>query len=68
MGGGAPLDADMAGTWTQILNVVTFTQGADTFVRNMDFVWLLDANGVSSLAGEKVFSGTDVRIVLTRAQ
>ena len=58
----------MAGTWTQILNVVTFTQGADTFVRNMDFAWLLDANGVSSLAGEKVFSGTDVRIILTRAQ
>jgi len=66
-GGGAAFDADMAGTWTQNGSVVRFTQSADTFVRNMDFIWGPNASGVASLTGDNVFSGTRVQIILTRA-
>jgi len=61
-------DADMAGTWTATDNhVVTFTQSADTFVRNMEFTWSSDIQGLSTLAGDKVFTGTRIQITLTRA-
>jgi hypothetical protein len=61
------LDADMAGTWTATDNhVVTFTQSADTFVRNMDFTWSTDINGISILTGDQVFSGTRIQITLSR--
>jgi hypothetical protein len=60
-------DADMAGTWTATENhIVTFTQAADTFVRNMEFTWASDIQGMWTLAGEKVFSGTQIKITLTR--
>ncbi|MEP6550544.1 MAG: hypothetical protein ABJB95_05140, partial [Gemmatimonadales bacterium] len=52
------LNADMAGTWTRNGNSVSFTQTADTFVRNMTFaVQRVDTN-VAVLLGDKVFSGT----------
>jgi hypothetical protein len=58
-------DADMAGTWTRNGNVVTFTQNADTFVRNMDFT--LSSNGSAwMLAGDKGFSGTRIQVTLTQ--
>jgi len=58
----------MAGTWTATDNhVVTFTQSADTFVRNMEFTWSSDIQGLSTLAGDKVFTGTRIQITLTRA-
>jgi len=60
-------DADMAGTWTATENhIVTFTQAADTFVRNMDFTWSTDIQGISILTGDKAFSGTLIRITLSR--
>ena len=66
-GGNPVLDADMAGTWTASGSVVNFTQAADTFVRNMPFTWGPDAQGISSLTGDKAFSGTRIQIMLTRA-
>ena len=66
-GGGAAIDADMAGTWTQNGSVVRFTQSADTFVRSMDFTWGPNANGVASLTGDNIFSGSRVQIIMTRA-
>ncbi len=60
-------DADMAGTWTATENhVVTFTQSADTFVRNMPFTWGSDIQGISILSGDKVFSSTRIEVTLTR--
>ena len=57
-------DADMAGTWTQTGNTITFTQAADTFVRNMTFAVV--SNGSSwQLVGDNVFSGTRIQITLT---
>jgi hypothetical protein len=65
--GGTPaFDADMAGTWTENANVVTFSQAADTFVRNMPFTAGPDANGKWSLAGNKAFSGTLIQITLSK--
>jgi hypothetical protein len=57
--GGADLDADMAGSWSLEGNSVTFEQDADTFVRDMPFVF---ADGV--LTGEATFQGVRVRVVL----
>ena len=67
--GSSPVfDADMAGTWTATENhIVTFTQSADTFVRNMEFTWASDIQGLSTLAGDKGFPGGRVQITLTRA-
>jgi hypothetical protein len=66
-GSNSVLDADMAGTWTATENhIITFTQAADTFVRNMEYTWSTDIQGMSTLAAEKAFSGTLVRITLTR--
>ena len=67
-GGIAPFDADMAGTWSVNANVVDITQPADSFVRDMLFTWGPDQNGIASLTGDQVFSGTRVQIILTRVQ
>ena len=53
------LDADMAGTWALSGRVVTFTQGADTFIRNMSFVFV-----DGTLNGDKVFGSTRVQLLL----
>ena len=65
-GGSPALDADMAGTWTQTGSVITFTQAADTFVRNMQFTFATAVNGTVTLADDRVFSGTRVQLVLMR--
>jgi hypothetical protein len=58
-------DADMAGTWSKSGNTVTFSQGADTFVRNMDFATIANAD-VFDLKGDQVFSGTRIQLTLSR--
>lgn len=60
-------DADMAGTWTVSNNVVDIDQPADSFVRDMPFTWGPDSQGISSLTGDRVFSGTRIVIMLVRA-
>jgi hypothetical protein len=64
-GGNPAVDADMAGTWTQQGNTVTFDQVADTFVRDMPFT--LVANGSTwALTGDHVFSGQLVQLTLSQ--
>ena len=64
-GGNPVLDADMAGTWTQTGNSVTFSQAADSFVRNM--TWAIIASGSSwQLVGDQVFSGTRTQVTLSQ--
>ena len=60
-------DADMAGTWTANGNVVTVSQAADTFVRNMPFTLELDPVKGYVLLGDKTFSSTRIQITLKRA-
>ena len=58
-------DEDMAGTWAQSGNTVTFTQSADTFIRDMPFSAV--ANGSKwALEGDHTFSGTRIQLTLTR--
>lgn len=65
---GSPVfDADMAGTWTANGNVVTVSQAADTFVRNMPFTLELDPVKGYVLLGDKTFSSTRIQITLKRA-
>jgi hypothetical protein len=64
--GSPAFDADMTGTWVMNGSVVDFAQAADTFVKDMLFTLVSDANGVVTLAGDQVFSGVRVQIVLTR--
>jgi hypothetical protein len=59
--GGTALNASMAGTFTVTNGIVTFTQSADSFVRDMPFT----VSG-KTLTGSKVFSGTTVNVVLIR--
>jgi len=65
-GGNPVFDADMAGTWSQSGTTVTFSQTADTFVRNTNFTAV--ANGSTwALEGTGSFSGTAaVQITLTQ--
>lgn len=64
-GGNPALDADMAGTWAKSGNTVTFTQTADTFVRDMPFTVVPDGTRWA-LVGDHVFSGTRIQLTLTR--
>ena len=57
-------DADMAGTWAQNGDVVTFTQAADTFIRNMTFTIQRISTSVAFLVGDQVFSGTRINLTL----
>jgi hypothetical protein len=61
LNGGTPFTASMDGTFSISNGVVTFTQGADTFVRDMPFT----VSG-KTLSGNMDFSGTTVIVVLTR--
>ena len=64
-GGNSAFDADMAGTWTQTGNSVTFSQAADSFVRNI--TWAVAAAGSSwQLEGDGVFSGTRTQVTLSQ--
>jgi hypothetical protein len=59
------LDADLAGSWSQSGNTVTFTQSADTFIRNMTFTVV--PSGTSwELVGDHVFAGTRVQLTLSQ--
>jgi len=61
--GGGDFTASMAGTFTMTGdNVVEFTQDADSFVRDMEFV----AVKKKTLTGSENFSGDMVNVVLTR--
>lgn len=64
--GGVPaFDADMAGTWMMTGSTVTFTQTADTFVRNMTFSLTQPASFTTLLTGDEMFSdGTRVQLTL----
>jgi hypothetical protein len=66
-GGGNPaFDADMAGTWRQEGLTVTFTQTADTFVRDTPFTVV--ANGSTwALTADHVFSGQRIQLTLSRS-
>jgi hypothetical protein len=66
-GNGQPFDADMVGTWTANGSVVTVSQSADTFVRNMPFTSAFDPTNGWVLTGDKAFSGMRVQITLRRA-
>jgi hypothetical protein len=59
--GGGDLDADMAGTWTLTGSTVEFAQTADTFVRDMSLT-----AARNRLSGEATFSGTTIRVTLTK--
>lgn len=64
-GGSSAFDADMAGTWTQNGSTISFSQTADTFVRNMDFTVVPNRNSWQ-LVGDGVFSGTRIQITLSQ--
>src|SRR5258705_407312 len=51
----------MIGTWELSGNIIHFTQDADTFVRDMD--WIADKD---RLSGDETFGAVRVRVVLTR--
>ena len=51
----------MEGTWTLTGTTVHFSQIADTFVRDMD--WIASEN---RLSGDKTFGAVRVRVVLTK--
>jgi hypothetical protein len=59
-------DSDLAGTWSATGNVVDFVQVADNFVDDILFTWGSDIQGISTLAGDQVFSGTRIQVTLTR--
>jgi hypothetical protein len=61
------IDADLAGTWHQTGNVVTFTQTADTFIRDLQLTLVQDVVNGWTLVGDQNFSGTNVKITLKRA-
>jgi len=52
---------DMAGTWSRSGNTVSFSQAADTFVRDMDFTV-----AGTTLVGDDTFGGTRIQVTLTR--
>lgn len=58
---GVDFDADLAGSWSVSGDVVRFSHEADTFLRDMDFVY-----EEGRLIGQETFDGTKVRLVLIR--
>ncbi|MGH2356601.1 MAG: hypothetical protein ACRDGJ_01135 [Candidatus Limnocylindria bacterium] len=59
--GGEDLDEDLTGTWTLDGSTVTFSQTADTFIRDAAFT-----AGRDRLTGEGTFDGQTIRLVLTK--
>lgn len=59
------VDEDLAGTWTQSGNTVTFANTADSFINNITFAVVASGNAWE-LVGDQVFSGTRVQITLTQ--
>jgi hypothetical protein len=58
---GTPFTAAMDGTFTVANGIVTFTQAADTFVRDLSFT----VSG-RTLTASGTFSGVTIHLVLTR--
>jgi hypothetical protein len=59
--GGGDLDEDLTGTWTLAGQTVTFSQTADTFIRDVEFI-----AGRNTLTGEGTFSGLNVVLQLVK--
>jgi len=57
-------DADMAGTWREDGSVVTVSQEADTFVKNMPFTLSFDPAKGWILVGEKSFDSVLIQVTL----
>ena len=64
-GGNPAFDADMAGTWSMSNNEVTFSQAADTFVRDLTFT-LVPSGSVWALTADQVVNGTRIQLTLTQ--
>jgi hypothetical protein len=60
LGEGA-VEADLTGTWTLSGNIVTFSQTADTFIRDGEFT-----AAQNSLDAEGTFEGTTVHLTLSK--
>lgn len=58
---GGDFDADLVGTWLLRRDTVEFDHAADTFVRDMPFVF-----AAGRLTGERTFGTTTVRVVLSK--
>jgi hypothetical protein len=58
---GSDFDADLAGTWLLHGDTVDFEHAADTFVRDMPFLF-----SGGKLSGQATFSGTNVKVVLAK--
>ena len=58
---GGDLDEDLTGTWSLSGSTVTFSQTADTFIRDAEFTATRDR-----LTGEGVFGDLTIRLVLTK--
>ena len=58
---GGELDADLTGTWTLSGSTVTFSQSADTFIRDVEFT-----AAQNSLESEGTFEGTTLHLALAK--
>jgi hypothetical protein len=58
------LDADMTGTWREEGNVVTVSQAADTFVKDMPFTLSNDPVNGWILVGDKSFNSVRIQLTL----
>jgi hypothetical protein len=58
------LDADMAGTWREDGNVVTVSQAADTFVKDMPLTLSNDLVNGWILVGDKTFNSVRIQLTL----
>lgn len=58
---GGELDADLTGTWTLSGSTVTFSQTADTFIRDVEFT-----AAQNSLESEGTFEGTTIHLALAK--
>jgi hypothetical protein len=56
-----PLDADLTGTWTLSGSTVTFSQTADTFIRDVEFT-----AAQNSLESEGTFNGVTLNLALAK--
>jgi hypothetical protein len=59
--GQGEVDADLTGTWTLSGSTVTFSQAADTFIRDVEFT-----AAQNSLESEGTFEGTTLRLALAK--
>jgi len=58
---GGALEADLTGTWTLSGNAVTFSQTADTFIRDVEFT-----AAQNSLESEGTFDGATLHLALAK--